>query len=125
MLIETSVGEVIDKYTILDIKSERIKDVNKLINILNEKSSILLILNENNYFILFENEIKELKQINEKLWIIEDEIRLKESKLEFDNEFIELARSVYRTNDMRFHVKNKINKMSNSSIKEEKSYAKY
>ena len=125
MLIETSVGEVIDKYTILDIKSERIKDVNKLINILNEKSSILLILNDNNYLNLFENETKELKQINEKLWDIEDEIRLKESKLEFDNEFIELARSVYITNNIRFSIKNKINQLSNSKFKEEKSYAEF
>lgn len=123
MMIETSVGEVIDKYTILDIKSERIKDDNKLINIVKEKNSLLLILNDNNYLDLFENEIKELKQVNEKLWDIEDRIRIKESKLEFDTEFIELARSVYITNDMRFSIKNKINKLSNSNIREEKSYA--
>jgi len=125
MMVEISIGELIDKYTILDIKSEKIKDDNKLVNVIKEKNTLLLSLNENNYLNLFDSEIKELKQINEKLWDIEDKIRIKESKLEFDDEFIELARSVYITNDMRFSIKNKINKLSNSNMREEKSYSGY
>lgn len=125
MMVEVSVGEVIDKYTILVIKYEKIKDNDKLINIIKEKNILSLSLSNNNYFILFENEIKELKTINEKLWDIEDKIRIKESKMEFDDDFIKLARSVYITNDMRFAIKNKINKFSNSNIKEEKSYSGY
>jgi len=125
MTITVSVGEVIDKYTILDIKSEKIKDDNKLVNVVKEKNTLLLSLNENNYLNLFDCEIKELKQINEKLWDIEDKIRIKEFNSEFDDEFIELARSVYITNDMRFSIKNKINKLSNSNMREEKSYSGY
>jgi len=123
MIIEASVGEVIDKYTILVIKSERIKDDNKLANIIKEKNTLFFSLNENDYLNIFESEIKKLKEINEKLWDIEDKIRIKESKMEFDYEFIELARSVYISNDIRFSIKNKINKLSNSTIREEKSYA--
>ena len=125
MMVEVSVGEVIDKYTILDIKSEKIKDKDKLTNIIKEKNILSLSLSEHNYFILFSTEINELKIINEKLWDIEDRIRIKEFKMEFDDEFIELARSVYITNDIRFNIKNKINKLSNSNIVEEKSYFKY
>jgi hypothetical protein len=124
-MVEVSVGEVIDKYTILDIKSEKIKDKDKLTNIIKEKNILSLSLSEHNYFILFSTEINELKIINEKLWDIEDRIRIKEFKMEFDDEFIELARSVYITNDIRFNIKNKINKLSNSNIVEEKSYFKY
>lgn len=124
-MVEISVGELIDKYTILDIKSEKIKDDIKLANIVKEKNTLLLTLNDNNYLTLFKSEIKELKEINEKLWNIEDAIRIKESKLEFDDEFIDLARSVYITNDIRFSVKNKINKLSNSNMREEKSYSGY
>lgn len=125
MMVEVSIGEVIDKYTILDIKSEKIKDENKLTNIIKEKNILSISLSENNYFTLFQTEIKELKTINEKLWDIEDKIRIKESKMEFDYEFIELARSVYISNDIRFSIKNKINKLSNSTIREEKSYSGY
>ena len=74
---------------------------------------------------IFSKEIVELQSINEKLWIIEDSIREKEKKKEFDDEFIQLARSVYITNDIRFDIKNKINKISDSAIVEEKSYSKY
>jgi len=125
MMVEVSVGEVIDKYTILDIKSEKIKDKDKLTNIIKEKNILSLSLSEHNYFILFSTETNELKIINEKLWDIEDRIRIKEFKMEFDDEFIELSRSVYITNDIRFNIKNKINKLSNSNIVEEKSYFKY
>ena len=123
MKIEVSIGEAIDKYTILKIKEEHIVDKIKLVNI---KGELLLVENEliaNGYLDIFFNEIHELRSINQQLWNIEDRIRIKESKSEFDNEFIEIARSVYVTNDMRFDIKNKINKLSNSKVKEEKSYA--
>lgn len=125
MMVEVSVGEVIDKYTILEIKQERIIDDKKLVNIAKEKSALLLTLQDYNYLSKFSEEIKELKSINEKLWEIEDKIRLKELNREFDNDFIELARAVYITNDKRFEIKNKINQMCNSSLREEKSYEKY
>lgn len=125
MMLEVSVGEAIDKYTILQIKSEKITNDAKLMNIVKEKNLIELALNQNNYFHPFQSEIKELKSINEILWDIEDKIRIKEANNKFDSEFIELARSVYVTNDKRFEIKNKINQKTNSSIKEEKSYAKY
>jgi hypothetical protein len=114
---------VIDKYTILEIKEEQITDSSKLYNIKKEKFIIKKELEKMNYLNEFSAEITELKDINLQLWKIEDNIRIKESKLEFDEEFIELARSVYMTNDRRFAVKNRINTLTNSNIKEEKSYA--
>jgi len=125
MKLQVSVGEAIDKYTILQIKSEKIKDEAKLINIVYEKNLIAIELNEHGYLHKFDTYIKELKTINETLWDIEDKIRDKELNKSFDFEFIELARSVYITNDKRFEIKNKINQENNSLIKEEKSYAKY
>lgn len=125
MMLEVSVGEAIDKYTILQIKSEKITNDAKLINIVKEKNLIAISLNENGYLHKFDAYIKELKTINEVLWNIEDKIRVKEFNNQFDDEFIQLARSVYITNDKRFEVKNKINQETNSLIKEEKSYAKY
>ena len=123
MMIEISNGELIDKYTILEIKEEHITDSSKLYNIKKEKFIIRKELEKMNYLNEFSAEIAELKDINSQLWKIEDDIRIKESRLEFDEEFIELARSVYMTNDRRFTVKNRINNLSNSNIKEEKSYA--
>jgi hypothetical protein len=125
MILSVSIGEAIDKYTILQIKSERIKDDLKLKNINKERLIIEDELCAHDYFLKFHNEINELKEINEQLWDIEDKIRIKESKKEFDEEFINLARSVYITNDKRFEIKNKINQISNSNFKEEKSYEKY
>lgn len=125
MMVEVSVGEAIDKYTILEIKQERIMDDKKLVNIAKEKSALLLTLQDYDYLSKFSEEIKQLKNINEKLWEIEDKIRLKELNREFDNDFIELARAVYITNDKRFEIKNKINQICNSSLREEKSYEKY
>lgn len=122
-MIEISNGELIDKYTILEIKEEHITDSSKLYNIKKEKFIIRKELEKMNYLNEFSAEIAELKDINSQLWKIEDDIRIKESRLEFDEEFIELARSVYMTNDRRFTVKNRINNLSNSNIKEEKSYA--
>lgn len=125
--INISPGELIDKITILQIKKEKIKMLEKV-----KKVSYELKLLENSLNSLKTdktNELKflmnNLKTINQKLWKIEDDIRLLEKNKQFDNNFIELARSVYINNDKRFEVKNKINKLFSSEIEEVKSYEKY
>ncbi len=126
ILVEVSYGELIDKITILEIKAERMKNRSKLHNVQTE----LLILNNIYYHdILLTEEIKflkeELKKVNKQLWAIEDDIRLKEQNKEFDQEFIELARSVYITNDHRCDIKRKINEHLGSYLMEEKEYTEY
>jgi|TARA_A100000164_G_C21772467_1_gene706953 DNA mismatch repair ATPase MutS len=125
--INISVGELIDKITILQIKKEKITNLEKV-----KKASYELELLEKslNSFKTSKTEelkdlINELKIINQKLWVIEDDIRLLEKNKKFESEFIELARSVYMTNDKRFEVKNKINKLFSSDIQEVKSYEEY
>lgn len=121
--IHISVGELWDKYTILLIKEKKIKNKEKLELIKLELK--LLDENMNKYNYKTNNMFLELQFINEKLWDIEDNIRIKESKKEFDDIFIELARNVYITNDKRAQCKNSINESLGSSIKEVKAYAKY
>lgn len=123
MKIEVSVGEIVDKLSILQIKKNNIIDEVKLQNIIKEFNYL-----ENIVF----NELKIEKEdfdnlitINEKLWDIEDKIRNKEKNKSFDNEFIKLARSVYYTNDQRAEIKKNINLKYKSSFIEEKSYEKY
>lgn len=119
-------GELIDKITILEIKSERISDARKLQNIRFELRTLRQAWNgspagaANLAF-----QTSRLKAINEKLWDIEDRIRVKESTRSFDDEFIELARSVYLTNDERAAVKREINELLGSKLIEEKSYASH
>ena len=128
MKIETpiSVGELLDKISILKIKSQKIKDTEKLANVNVELAELLGVCNKNlSGYKNAKKMIKELESINLELWDIEDEIRKEESKKKFGKEFIALARSVYITNDKRFEVKNKINKECGSIIKEEKSYEQY
>ena len=121
--VPISVGELIDKITILEIKKDKLKNL-KLKNILKELSFLRAVLEKNN--ILIPDEIYfQLKSINLKLWDIEDKIRIKEKNKEFDNEFIELARSVYLYNDRRSETKKELNIKFNSEIIEEKSYEKY
>ena len=121
--IPVSTGELLDKITILEIKSERIDDQEKLTNISNELKALQNVANENEiYTPELEKMILKLKSINEKLWDIEDKIRIKESMRTFDDEFLSLARSVYITNDERADIKKKINHMTNSKLVEEKSY---
>ena len=121
--VPISVGELIDKITILEIKKDKLKNL-KLKNILKELSFLRVVLEKNS--ILIPDEIYfQLKSINLKLWDIEDKIRIKEKNKEFDNEFIELARSVYLNNDRRSETKKELNIMFNSEIIEEKSYEKY
>lgn len=124
-MLEVSVGEAVDKYTILTIKEDCIKDERKLLNIKKERIEIENSLISQGYFYRFIDEMTDLTKVNKTLWDIEDQIRIKEANKEFDQEFIELARSVYITNDKRFEIKNQINQKSNSNLKEEKSYAKY
>lgn len=123
---EISVGEFLDKITILEIKSERIKDEAKLENIHKELNTLRQTWADSTFSQQdISAEIAALKQINEKLWEIEDYIRDKESEAAFDEQFIELARSVYFTNDQRAAVKRKINLKVGSELVEEKSYADY
>ena len=123
--IPISIGELIDKITILEIKYENIsdKEKNKLINVeLKLLNSIYKKIGPNKEL----EQLKlELKKINSTLWEIEDEIRILENKKVFDKEFVSLARNVYITNDKRFDIKNKINKIFSSDIMEVKSYEKY
>ena len=124
--IELSVGELLDKVTILQIKSERISDQLKLENI-NKELQVLTVLWEASPY--SQSDLKEnihaLKEVNEALWDIEDKIRDKERDQSFDYEFIELARSVYFTNDKRAEIKKVINTKTGSELVEEKSYKKY
>lgn len=120
--VPISVGELCDKYTILQIKGEKITNKHKIVNIEKELRYLESIVSELN---ITSDKIINLKLVNEKLWNIEDNIRIKEYNKEFDAEFIELARSVYVTNDLRFEIKNNINKEYNSDIFEVKSYNKY
>jgi hypothetical protein len=124
--IDISVGELLDKITILQIKAERIADVSKLENIKKE----LCILQgqwESSPYIdnNLDNNIASLKFVNERLWDIEDQIRVKESQQKFDEEFVKLARSVYFTNDERAEIKREINNKTGSNLVEEKSYSDY
>jgi hypothetical protein len=116
--VPVSVGEVLDKISILEIKSERITDVGKLKNVRTELAYLLGIARTHRHPALE----AELKQVNELLWDIEDRIRIKEHLQEFDGEFIELARSVYSTNDRRADIKREINEATGSLLVEEKSY---
>ena len=118
-----SIGELIDKITILEIKKNKLQN-SKLENVLKELSFLRKLM-EKHQIEITDNLFTELKEINLTLWNIEDQIRIKEKNKEFDNIFIELARSVYFTNDKRSEIKKRINRLSNSEITEEKSYAEY
>lgn len=124
VLVPVSVGELLDKITILQIKSERISDQAKLVNIRKELNALIEICGKNSINVSHPF-VMELKSINEALWVIEDDIRDKERAKAFDQKFIELARAVYVTNDQRFNVKSKINKEMGSAFSEEKSYKPY
>ena len=116
-------GEFLDKLTILEIKSERIKDPRKLANIEKELTALWRNWVSSGYSTAgVEEELKVLKSINERLWEIEDAIRKKELHRQFDQEFIELVRAVYRTNDRRAGVKRGLSERLGSALLEEKSY---
>jgi hypothetical protein len=127
MKIEVSNGEIIDKLSILFIKLSKVKDEIKLINIKKEYDELYPIYE--NIILNYGNDVKEyytnLVEINSILWKIEDDIRKCEAKLDFGKTFIELARSVYYTNDKRAEIKKKINIYTNSILIEEKEYINY
>ena len=124
--IPISWGELFDKLTILQIKLENLQDQNALNNVKIEYDELFKIFNNN--FLEDDNAIRllaDLKNINKILWNIEDDIRDKERHKTFDEEFIELARSVYITNDERSRIKRNINNTFGSQFIEEKSYSDY
>ncbi len=126
VLVKVAPGELIDKITILQIKSERVQDKKKLVNIRHELAELQSVQNKE---IPPSEELTQLtaglKQINERLWDIEDEIRDCERQKDFGPKFIELARSVYFQNDRRAQTKRQINELLGSEIVEEKSYKEY
>jgi len=125
-LIPISWGELIDKITILEIKQLNIKSLNAQSNIEKELGYLNDIVKDNEGLAEFVKEIKkQLLNVNMQLWQVEDDIRSKELKQEFDTVFIGLARSVYRLNDVRARLKKQINKLLNSELTEEKSYGNY
>ena len=126
ILSEISAGELLDKLTILEIKMEKIKDEENKKEIKKEFDSLKKTQDES---IKFTDEIKNLykslKTTNEKLWDVEDKLRIAEKDKKFDNVFTELAREVYKTNDQRSKIKLKINKLLKSNIREIKQYVQY
>ena len=123
LLAEISAGELVDKITILEIKKKKIKDQDKLIDVEKELISLNNTFKKNiSQSDNLKNMINDLKEINLKLWDIEDGKREAEKNKKFDNEFIELARNVYKLNDERAKIKLKINQFLGSNIKEVKSY---
>tara|TARA_Y100000310_G_scaffold238324_1_gene241698 strand:- start:229 stop:624 length:396 start_codon:yes stop_codon:yes gene_type:complete len=126
IIIPVSSGELVDKISILKIKRKKIINKSKLQNI-NKELSLLNKIYKNNFqknkkILLYE---KKLIKINKKLWDIEDKIRFHESKKNFNQKFINLARAVYLNNDERSKIKKKINKLTGSHLIEEKSYKSY
>lgn len=126
IFVSVSPGELLDKITILEIKSERMAEPDKLVNVRTE----LALLRDAWAGSVREDETvdslhTQLKKVNETLWEIEDDIRAKERAGEFDQGFIELARSVYLTNDRRSQIKKKLNLFLGSLLVEEKSYQAY
>ena len=123
MKIEVSIGEIVDKLSILQIKTEFIKDEEKLNNVKKEYDYLYdIVFNEMK---IEQSDFFDMVSINQELWKIEDDIRDKERAKEFDDEFIRLARAVYVTNDKRAEVKKVINIKYGSLFVEEKSYSDY
>lgn len=123
--ISVSVAELFDKVSILEIKLEKIVDSNKLKEVENELNILKDTFNKYNNTKESQLLFNKIKEVNKQLWEIEDKIRIKHRLSQFDEKFIELAKGVYFTNDMRFEVKNEINLLFGSNIKEVKSYEEY
>ena len=126
ILVEISVGELLDKISILEIKKEKIKNTEKL-KFIDDEYKILKIQLENNIKSdkKLDELFKSLKKINSKLWIIEDEKRMCEKKSDFGEEFIKLSRDIHFLNDERAKIKLEINSHTGSKIKEIKEYTNY
>jgi len=124
--VPISPGELLDKITILRIKSERMTDSTKVANVRLELRALEATWNSSAYAkIDIQSDVNALLRVNERLWVIEDDIRDKERAQAFDAEFIRLARAVYFENDERAAIKRRINTTLGSSIIEEKSYREY
>jgi len=126
IIVEVSVGELLDKISILEIKKEKIKDPEKL-KFISDEHSVLKNQLENNVKTdeKINNLFKNLKEINAKLWIIEDDKRLCEKNKDFGEKFIKLSREVHFLNDDRAKIKLNINDLTGSKIKEIKEYTAY
>jgi hypothetical protein len=125
VLVPISVGELIDKIVILEIKSERIKNANQLANIANELGALRAVRLGDVDRARLEALSAELKRVNAKLWDVEDSIRECDARGDFGDDFIELARAVYRFNDERARLKKAINVELGSRLVEEKSYKSF
>ncbi len=126
ILVEVSVGELLDKISILEIKKEKIKDSQKL-NFINDEYNVLKEQLNNNVKTdeKLQRLFKSLKEINAKLWIIEDDKRMCEKDSNFGEKFIKLSRDVHFLNDERANIKLEINNLTGSKIKEIKEYTSY
>ena len=124
MKIDISIGELVDKVTILSIKLEKISDSSKVINVRKEYELLLKSMTDCGIGTESE-EFLTLKDVNLKLWEIEDRIRVKEVEQAFDREFIDLARSIYFINDKRAEIKKRINLATGSELVEEKEFVDY
>ncbi len=124
MKIDISIGELVDKVSILSIKLKKVKNKQKLKNI-NKEFDLLKVPMEECGIKLDSSEFLRLEEVNLRLWDIEDKIRIEESKQDFGTEFIRLARSVYFENDVRAEIKKEINLKFGSDLVEEKEYVDY
>jgi hypothetical protein len=125
-MVPVSWGELFDKLTILQIKSERIADTDKLENVCRELAELdKVVRGAGLQSAELEEAVTALREANSKLWVIEDDIRDCERERRFDAEFIRLARAVYYTNDERAALKKRINMLTGSELVEEKSYSSY
>lgn len=123
ILTPVSIGELIDKISILQIKAERIDDAAKLANVRVELDGLLpLLAAQLQQAPALAGLLTELKAINERMWVIQDGLREMEAAQSFDDAFIQLARGVYQTNGQRIAVKNRINQLAGSALVEEKQY---
>lgn len=124
--VSISTGELVDKLTILEIKLEKIEDSKKLSNVQKEYDILAEHMKElSNNFENVDTFFNKLKKINSKLWEMEDQVRYFMRENKFDKDFINLAKEIHMTNDLRFEVKNEINKKLKSEIFEQKSYPNF
>ena len=125
--VPVSIGELLDKLSILEIKSRRITDSSKLANITKEMQMLTSLVRRNEFLgsDMTRDLYTKLTEVNETLWDLEDSIRDKERNKCCDEEFVEISRSIYRQNDLRCNLKTKLNSKLGSEIFEEKGYAEY
>jgi hypothetical protein len=126
ILVEIAPGELLDKFSILEIKAERIADADKLHNVKIELTALRAVRDRAlPSSAELEGLAAQLREVNETLWDVEDAIRLCDHEGDFGSRFVELARSVYRQNDRRSALKRRINELLGSTIREEKQYTSY